>query len=577
MTDLPHRPRARSKVRDGALLLVLCVASYFPGLTVHGLTNWQEAMRCLVARQMQERLPTEGVWALVVPTLHGEAYLAKPPAIYWCQLVLAKVTGLLGFGTIDELQLRLTTAIAGVLGVLLTHWLARTLLGNWPMLPLPRGGVAPIGALERENFAKAASWWAALFLAGGVLYVRSSRVGELDILLVPPTLLAVLGVVKSWMHALWTGRTRVTWILVSMVSCVAAALIKGPPALLTIALACYAGPVLWCLCWPMTPQSSPRGGRARAIFWTLSKTHPVGVLGAGAIALWGWSRLVSTRIGDGKLSALVAEEAGDNLRLFVARAPLNNLEAMSFGVGLGSVAALIALVWIARDRRRLIGWITPGWAIVLAWIAGSFVAFSVLGKGVPRYLTPVWPAIAILGGMWFAAAVRDIRAVRRAAPAVAVLAALLAIGQGVWYGYGRERYFASRSPRAMVNELLEGADVDRSRLFAFEFWTPAVDFYAGERVEGILLDASTPRPGLRYVGPMTLADVRAIIGRDGEPATMLIRLTQAPGMAEKTAEECLRDAGFELTPVPLGAHFRTDNDRVEVGAVRLRLKSEALK
>lgn len=557
--------RGRSAARDLALLVVLCAASYLPGLTTHGLTNWQEAMRCLVGRQMQERLATEGWGALVVPTLHGEPYLAKPPLIYWCELALARVTGLFGAPVVGELQLRLTTAIAGLLGVVLTYVVTRALLRAWPVLPVPRGVDMP-SLEERNGFADAAAWWASLFLAGGVLYVRSSRIGELDILLAPLTLAAVLGVVKAWTHALRTGRTHVLWVLFAGVACVLAALAKGPPALLTVAIACYAGPVLWCLRWPVIPERNPRGNRGWGVFWTLSKIHPVGVLGAGALALWGWSALVKSQIGAARLSALVAEEATDNLRLFVPEAPLNNLEAMAFGVGLGSAAAIIALVWLVRDRATIRRWIAPGWVIVLSWIGCSFVAFSVLGKGVPRYLTPVWPAMAMLGGMWFASAVRDLVSVRRIAPVVAVLAAVLAIGQGVWYGFARERYFPARSPREFVAELKQTPGFDPSRLYAFEFWTPAVDYYADRRVPGVLLDATTPRPGLRYVGPELLEDVKAAIQRDGKPVTMLLRLTQAPGMAEKTAEACIRDAGLSVSRIPLNAKFVTDNNRVEVGA-----------
>lgn len=557
--------RGRSAARDLALLVLLCAAAYLPGLTTHGLTNWQEAMRCLVGRQMQERLATEGWRALVVPTLHGEAYLAKPPLIYWCELALAKVTGLFGAPDVGELQLRLTTALAGLLGVVLTYIVARELLGAWPVLPLPRRAEM-VGPAERARFADAAAWWAALFLAGGVLYVRSSRIGELDILLAPLTLVAVLGVVRSWKHALRTGRTHVGWVVIAALACVLAALAKGPPALLTVALACYLGPALWSVRWPAIPEHNPRGSRGRALFWTMSKTHPVGVLGAGGAALWIWSRLVREQIGSAKLSALVGEEAADNLRLFVPEAPLNNLEAMSFGVGLGSIAAIVALVWLVRDRRALTGWIAPGWVLVLVWIAGSFVAFSVLGKGVPRYLTPMWPAIAMLGGMWMAFAIRDLAFIRRAAPVIALAAALVAIGQGAWYGYGRERYFPARSPRAFTHELLALPGQDPSRLYAFEFWTPAVDYYAGRRVPGVVIGGGADRPGLRYVGPETLADVQRVVERDGKPVTMLLRLAQAPGMAEKSAEACLREAGFSVTRIPLSARFVTDNNRVEVGA-----------
>src|SRR5690606_9868631 len=68
--------------RDLLALGALCAVTFFVGLTTHGLTNWQEAQRALVAQDMAQR----GDW--LVPTVNGAPYLAKPPLIYWAQLAL---------------------------------------------------------------------------------------------------------------------------------------------------------------------------------------------------------------------------------------------------------------------------------------------------------------------------------------------------------------------------------------------------------------------------------------------------------------------------------------------------------
>ncbi|MBX3361154.1 MAG: hypothetical protein KF705_06910 [Phycisphaeraceae bacterium] len=39
--------------------------------------------------------------------------------------------------------------------------------------------------------ASHAAWWSSLFLGTGILYVRSGRTGELDILLAPLTVVAI--------------------------------------------------------------------------------------------------------------------------------------------------------------------------------------------------------------------------------------------------------------------------------------------------------------------------------------------------------------------------------------------------
>ena len=43
---------------------------------------------------------------------------------------------------------------------------------------------------------------------------------------------------------------------------------------------------------------------------------------------------------------------------------MNLLALLAFGVGLGSAAAIIALVWLVRDRAAVKKWIAPGWVIV---------------------------------------------------------------------------------------------------------------------------------------------------------------------------------------------------------------------
>jgi len=58
-------PIARRPVRDLLLLTLLCIPVFFLFPTRHGLTNWQEAQRVLVARDMDRR----GEW--IIPTVDG--------------------------------------------------------------------------------------------------------------------------------------------------------------------------------------------------------------------------------------------------------------------------------------------------------------------------------------------------------------------------------------------------------------------------------------------------------------------------------------------------------------------------
>lgn len=96
-------PRSRPIRRDLLILVALCAILYGVGLTSHGLTNWQEAQRALVAREMQGR----GHW--LIPTINDHPYLAKPPLFYWVQVAIADLLG----RRIGEFELRLTVALAG--------------------------------------------------------------------------------------------------------------------------------------------------------------------------------------------------------------------------------------------------------------------------------------------------------------------------------------------------------------------------------------------------------------------------------------------------------------------------------
>lgn len=108
----------RPPVRDVLVLAALCAVVFFLGLSTHGLTNWQEAQRALVAREMHDR----GAW--IVPTVHGRPYLAKPPLVYWAPMALARLTGTRP----GEWHLRATVAMAMSLGVVGVYLLGRRML-----------------------------------------------------------------------------------------------------------------------------------------------------------------------------------------------------------------------------------------------------------------------------------------------------------------------------------------------------------------------------------------------------------------------------------------------------------------
>jgi len=586
----------RPPVRDVLVLAALCAVVFFLGLSTHGLTNWQEAQRALVSREMHDR----GEW--LVPVVHDTPYLAKPPMVYWAPMALARATGTRP----GEWHLRATVAMAMSLGVVGAYLLGRRMLHE--------RDAGEGGSLGGRAWAQHAAWWGAIFLGTGILSVRSGRIGELDALLVPFVVGAVWAIDAAWRSHRERRRTAWGAVAAASVCAAGAALTKGPPGLLVIGLAAYGGIALRCVvehpprgkrAWSATAACAGaaviavgatqadevrsfgdgvglglmmacaalpaalvgallRRGPARAYIAALARTHPVGVLGVGALALWAWGRVVTARIGPEAVRAAMELEASENLQLFVHEAPMAYLEAAAYGVGLGSIAAIAGLVWLVRDRVRP----TPGMCVVIAWVVLGVCGFAVLSKGVPRYLTPVWPGIALLGGAWMASAVRDFAWGRTLARVASVTVAVMAIGQGAWYGYGREVVEAERSPRAFVAALGEpGLLVDPNRLASVDFWHPAVEYYAGVRIEPYF-DAG-PETRHPFGAPLPL---RVLVDRVRAEGAWTVLVRSSPHADAEPGDplERLRAAGLDVTPLEVGARFEIDYGRTEVLAVRVR-------
>lgn len=565
MPDSPVRSRLRSAAW-ATLLAAFCLLVFAWGLNAQGLSNWQESQRALVAREMFRN----NEW--VVPTANGEPYIAKPPLMYWCEMAIAHARSALGFVPFsDESEVRLTVALAGLAGVLATFFVTRRMLGS------DEGR-----SVSREWIAGSA----ALGLASGVLYVRASRTGAIDILLAPFTVITVGAIFACWTHG---GLRRAGAIAIGTAAMAGAVLAKGPPALLAPLLALLGGPALWLISRADGP--APRrgavwagaavgalalaglsvpgvqrpldwlgvlcfllfGGALGAVVaalassgqvgaWTglVARAHPWFVFGVPLALLWVWGRLVAGAIGADALAALAQAELDDNLRLLEPGSPVSNLGFFAYGVLPMSIATIAALWWVLADRPRLS---LAGWAVV-AWVTLGLVAFSALGKGVARYLTPVWPACAMLGALWLGLlAARLGSGFRIAVPTALVIAGL---GQAAWYGGLRPRYEGLRSPREMVAEVL--AREPSAEWHAVGLACPALDFYADRRVE------QWAAPGSRRGRDLAEFDAHADAA-SGRFVLLVPRRTSDGRKDGVDAVSFLRQSGLRVEPLPVRARF----------------------
>ena len=184
-------PRSRCGL---ALLVLIAVALFFLSLRAP-LLEPQEPRYAEIPRQML----AEGRW--LVPVLHGEPYLDKPPLLYWLVMGSYSVFG------VHDWAARLIPGLAGVLTVLLTYLWGRRVVGE-------RAGLC--GALV-------------LCLSAGFVYRQ--RMLNMDSLLC----LWVTAALASAHTALIAGPVlRRSWWLLAAAACGLGLLTKGPVALVLI-------------------------------------------------------------------------------------------------------------------------------------------------------------------------------------------------------------------------------------------------------------------------------------------------------------------------------------------------------
>jgi 4-amino-4-deoxy-L-arabinose transferase-like glycosyltransferase len=182
-------PDADQRVRRISLAIVVLLPAIilYPSRGFH-LFEPDEGRYAQIPREMLER----GEW--VVPTLQGEAYLDKPPLMYWLIAISYRI-----FGVSPEAA-RLAPALCVHFTILLVYLLGRRSIG------------------ER------AALWAAVLLAVAPGFVSIARLLLLDGLLV----LCVTTSVLCGFEAVRTGRLKLGWWMASAIASGLGFLTKGP-------------------------------------------------------------------------------------------------------------------------------------------------------------------------------------------------------------------------------------------------------------------------------------------------------------------------------------------------------------
>ncbi len=308
----------------------------------------------------------------------------------------------------------------------------------------------------------------------------------------------------------------------------------------------------WVLAGPIW-----RGGPAIVLRgWRGTQPLLLIVLGLGGLALWMF--LASRAVGMPLLGA-AEEQAGENLTAFRPTSIAETFTALSYGAGLGSVGAIGTLGWIAWRRVPL----SRGLALLYAALLLGAAAYAFIGRGSPRYLTPLWPVLAVLAAWGLRERIGALgpRGPRHLA-GVGIAVAVLAIVEIVWYGGLRSAVASDRSPRTFVRTLLADPEVADLSMAMLDFWMPAVDVYAGRHV---MVVTEHMRPLDYPAEPETSAALFARVQREGRMIVLGCE-SHTEDQRRAIAPAFLAAHGFRVTRLDAGSPFHVEDGDVLIGA-----------
>lgn len=418
------------------VLLITAVASVvmFVNLGAPRLWDRDEPRNAACAREMMER----DDW--VVPTFNGELRVLKPAFKYWLMIIAYKLFG------VSEFSARLGPALFAVATTLATYFLGRRLFN------------ARVGL------------WSALILASSLLFVTAGHVAKADAPLTffatLPMLIFAYGVFRPSatkspiQHAeplstdqhiptAMTAWFPKSWLVAVLFYAAvgAGALAKGLPGLLLPPA--VVGMFLLIVRLPKT------GDDANTSWWRygLSLFRPfaplhflrtfwlmrplTGFVVTMAVAA-PWYVLVGLRTDGEFLRGFFLEH-----HLGRAMQPLENhsgpfllyyLGTIALGFFPWSVFVPAVLPWLIAQVRQKQPW-RMGCLLAACWVCVYVFIFSLAQTKLPSYITPCFPALALLMGAFVHELAEGVcvspRMVRMGLVTLAVLGTAIAVGVGV--------------------------------------------------------------------------------------------------------------------------------------------------
>ena len=323
-----------------------------------------------------------GNW--ILPLRNGTEVPSKPPLFHWLGGLVS-----LAFGEVDETTVRLPSAILATIALLCVF------------------------AFGRWQWGTSAGLCAALILATNFEWIRAARDARVDMTLTACTsiaLLAMASMVSS--HP----RPRFAWVVMYVFAALAC-LAKGPIGIALPALVAIAYFAL---------------RRDRDL---LRNLHPVlgCLIAVGVPALW---YIVATLVGG---ETFVEKQIlQENLFRFLGKGDVGSVHSHPFyyhffslfgGFAPWSLFLPAVIVYLYRRRGDLRG---NAESFLCVWALAVFVFYSLMSGKRTVYILPMYPALALLMGAWWARIRSEgVRGASWLRPVTMSVASVLAVGVAI--------------------------------------------------------------------------------------------------------------------------------------------------
>lgn len=331
------------------VLTVICLVAWLPGLLSLPALDRDESRFAQATKQMIETGNYIDIRFSTVPRYN------KPVGIYWAQAATTRALGHRPYNLIWTY--RVPSLIGALLAVLLTYWCGRALTSREAAL---------IGAA---------------LLGLSILLSGEAQIATTDALLLA-TIVAAQGLLLRgylFHRGVAIAKPSLAMALAGWAALGAGILLKGPVILTVVALTAIALS-LWDRDWKWLRQIRAGPG----IFVMLAIVLPWAI----AIALASHGTFYQRSLGHDFAAKIVAGEEthGAPPGYYLALAAITFWPATLFALP-GITSAVV--------RRA-----DPAARYLLAWIVPNWVLFEAIPTKLPHYILPIYPALALLAGLW---------------------------------------------------------------------------------------------------------------------------------------------------------------------------------